>query len=276
MPLRASRKQAANMSEYQTILVDASDSGVTTITFNRPKSRNALNRLCRLETIDAIRAANCDKAVRVVVLAGNGDGFCAGADLTEESPGMAEDGWGTRQLRYEYNPIIEGILSAEKPFIAAVNGAAAGFGASIALACDFTVMAEDAYLYSAFGGIGLTADGGLHKMLSEYVGQKKAYEMIALSQKLSAQQCEHYGMANAVVPAQVLMAKAQELAQQVAAAAPLTLRYSKLLLKESKTSSVEQIAEREAQLQNYCIRSKDFAEGMAAFFEKRPAKFTGE
>ncbi len=263
------------MSEYQT-LHSTFDNGIATIAFNRPQARNALNRMCRLEAIAAIQAANCDKSVRVVVITGNGEGFCAGADLAENSPGMDQDGWGTRQLRYEFNPIIEAIVTAEKPFIAAVNGAAAGFGASIALACDFTLMADTAYLYSAFGGIGLTADGGLHKMLSEYVGQKKAYEMIALSQKLSAVECAQYGMANRVVEASQLMAEAQQLAQQLAQSAPLTLRYSKLLLKEAKTASIEQIAEREAQLQNYCIRSKDFAEGMAAFFEKRPPKFTGE
>ena len=153
------------MSDFQTLQCATQD-GVATITFNRPQARNALNRLCRLEVNAAIQAANSDSSVRAVVIAGNGDGFCAGADLTEANPDMNQDGWVTRQLRYEYNPIIETIITAEKPFISAVNGSAAGFGSIIALACDFVFMSDNAYIYSAFGDIGLIPDGGLHKMFS--------------------------------------------------------------------------------------------------------------
>jgi len=229
-----------------------------------------------LELIAATQRANQDSNVRVAIITGQGAGFCVGADLSEDAEGMDQDGWGTRQLRYEFNPIINNIMTSEKPFIAAVNGAAAGFGASLALACDLLVMADDGYLYSAFANIGLTADGGLHKMLSDYMGSKKAYEMIAFSQKLNADDCLGYGMANRKVAADQLMVEVLAMADALAAAPPLTLRFSKLMLKESKTATVEQIAEREAQLQNHCIRSNDFLEGMAAFAEKRKPKFTGK
>lgn len=257
-------------------VITSVDQAVATICLNRAESRNALNQQARGQLLQAVRSANANPNVRVVILTGSGAGFCAGADLSEEVEGMDLDGWGTRQLRDEFNPIVSAIQNADKPFIAAVNGAAAGFGASLALACDLVVMSQDAYLYSAFATIGLIADGGLHKLLSGHIGPKRAFEIITLSQKLNASECVELGLANRAVEPSELSQQAQQLAGNLADAPPLSLRYSKTLLRESVTASVAEIAEREAQLQNYCIRSQDFKEGLNAFFEKRKPRFKGQ
>ena len=263
------------MSEYTSLLYSVEQS-IATISFNRPQARNALNRQMRLEFVDALERATRDGNVRAMIVAAEGPGFCAGVDLTEQAPDKDHEGWGTRQLRYEFNPIIHGVTTSEKPIISAVNGAAAGFGASLALCCDFTLMSEDAFIYSAFGAISLVPDGGLHKILLDYLSPKQVYELIAFSERISAKECAELGMANRVVANDALLSEATAFAQKLVSLAPLTLRYSKQLLREAKKCSLDEITEKEAFIQNICLQSEDFKEGMSAFFEKRKPEFKGK
>lgn len=263
------------MSTYETVTYQCNNN-VATITFNRPEVRNSLNQKMRLEITAAIDEANNDTDARVVVITGAGKGFCAGADLGESLPGSDQPGFITDQLRGEYNPVIQGIIRSEKPFISLVNGAAAGIGGAIAMACDLMVMADNSFLYSAFGAISLIPDGGSHKFLQTFLGSKKAYEMIAFSQRLGAEQCLEIGICNKIVAIDDLLSEGQLWAEQLAQQAPITLKLSKQLLREAATSDIEAIMDREAVLQDAPIRSKDFTEGTKAFFEKRKPVFTGE
>lgn len=251
------------------------DQSVGILRLNRSKDRNALNQALRLELAEALRQAIADEGVRVILLAGNGDSFCAGADLNERLPGMEQDGFVTEILQHEYNPIIRLITTADKPVISVVNGAAAGFGAAIALACDLMVMADNAYLYSAFGAIGLIPDGGSHKFLRDVLGSKKAFETIAFSQRITAQQCLDLGIANRLAEPHSLLAEARQWGLTLAQQAPLTLRFSKRILRSLDSVSMEQCLEQEAVVQNAAFRSKDFKEGALAFFEKRQPQFEG-
>ncbi|WP_295801911.1 enoyl-CoA hydratase-related protein [uncultured Microbulbifer sp.] len=262
------------MELYETVLYRV-ENRVAIVTLNRPESRNSLNQKLRLELRHVIEKANADDGVRAVVINAAGSGFCAGADLTERLPGAERDGFVTEVLNGEYHPIILGIRKSPKPYISAVQGAAAGIGSSIAMACDLMIMADNAFLYSAFGSISLLPDGGNHKMLLERLGSKRAFEMIALSQKLDSARCVQLGIANRVVPADALEAEALRFAEQVTAAAPLTLRYSKQVLREAETYDLESVMALEAEIQNLLFRSRDFREGAQAFFEKRQPEFEG-
>lgn len=263
------------MSEFETVDYRIEDR-VAVITLNRPVARNSLTPKLRLELLQAIRQANNDTEVRVVMIAGAGKGFCAGADLVATYEGADEDGFITQQMRTEYHPILLAITESDKPFISAVNGAAAGFGASIAMASDLVMMADNAFVYCAFGAIALIPDGGAHWQLNRYLGSKKAFEMIAESQRLTAQQCEKMGMVNRVVAADTLQEDTLTWAKSLANQAPLTLQYSKQILRESSNINFVETMEREAQLQNVLFRSADYQEGLKAFFEKRAPTFNGK
>lgn len=262
------------MSDYRTVLYQVEDQ-VGIITLNRPEARNSFNQALRSDLGTAIDAANADERIRVVMICGAGKGFSAGADLSEADTNDAVEGAVARQLREQYNPFLQAIMHSKKPYISVVNGAAAGIGASLALVCDLTVMAEDAFLYSAFGAISLIPDGGFHWLVRHYLSPKKAFEMIAESQRLSAQQCQQLGIANRVVAADSLMAESLAWAKTLATKAPLTLQNSKYILQKVSTSSLADSMELEAQIQDKLVQSDDFKEGADAFFKKRVPKFTG-
>jgi 2-(1,2-epoxy-1,2-dihydrophenyl)acetyl-CoA isomerase len=261
--------------EFQSLLLDI-NGPVATVTMNRPAARNAMDRQLRTELRHAIDALNADDSIRCIVLAASGAGFCAGTDLMERDPDSDEDGYVTRMLRAEYHTLMESIAHADKPVVAAVNGAAAGIGASLALVCDMIVMAEDAFFYSAFGAISLIPDGGLHKHLLINLGPQKAFEMIALSQRLDAATSLQMGMANRVVPSEQLLSAAQALAAQLASCAPLTLKHAKKVLRFAEDHDLFATMEEESVHQNVCFTSEDFKEGASAFFQKRAPAFKGK
>lgn len=262
------------MSSFEALTYELNNN-IAIITLNRPEVRNSLNQQMRAEILAAFEQASNDDQVRVILLAGAGKGFCAGADLSEIYPGNDEDGFITDLIHREYNPLVKAITNAPKPVISVVNGAAAGIGGTLAMACDLMIMAEDAFLYSAFGAISLIPDGGSHKLLQSYLGPKKAYEMIAFSQRLTAKQCEEAGLANRVVAAENLLQDALDWASVLAAQAPMTLRLSKQILQKTATEDLDFCLNYEAELQNTAYRSEDFQEGAKAFFEKRKPEFTG-
>lgn len=259
------------MLEFKDLLFEQSN-GVATIRLNRPGSRNAFNQSLTDETAAALRRAADEDAVRAVVLTGAGKGFSAGADLVDRESRWpnAEEG-----LMRGFLPSIDTIMNMPKPVIAAVNGAAAGIGAAFALAADLAVMADDAYLLLAFSNIGLVPDGGCHWMLSRTVGHKLAFQIAVEGERIPAARCLELGLCNRVVPAAELEANAQAWAARLAARAPLSVRYTKEIMRSAQEGSFRESYRLEAVRQDACAATEDHREGVSAFREKRPPQFRG-
>lgn len=256
---------------YELVEVDV-DGPVGQLTLNAPKKLNAIGVPMLRDLLDAVNRLNADADVRVVILTGAGRGFSAGADLTDVA------GAGFRisdHLQQDHRPVLMAIGNAPKPWISAVNGACAGIGSAYAMNCDLTVMAEDAYLYQAFAGIGLVPDGGATWLLANALGRKRAYELIATGEKVSARKCLEWGLCNRVVPAAALLSETRSWAEELAQRAPLSLRYAKDALRTAVSSDYATTYDREAQLQDLCGATEDSQEAVRAFREKRTPTFKG-
>jgi 2-(1,2-epoxy-1,2-dihydrophenyl)acetyl-CoA isomerase len=257
----------------ETVGRDLAES-VLTLTLNRPDALNSFTVEMKEELLTALKEAGRDKSVRVVILTGAGRAFSAGQDLKErQAPGVADLG---TELRTRYNPIILAMRRLEKPIIGAVNGVAAGAGISVAMACDIVIASESASFIEAFGRVGLVPDTGSTWFLPRLVGYGRAAEMIFTAGPVDAATAERVGLVNRVVPGEQLMDEARALAAKLAAASPMALALAKRGLNRALESGLEKALEYEAQLQAVAGRSKDHAEGVAAFVEKRPPRFTGE
>jgi 2-(1,2-epoxy-1,2-dihydrophenyl)acetyl-CoA isomerase len=255
------------MAEVET----SRDGAVLTITLNRPDVLNAFNAAMHRALGEALREAR-DTAVRAVVVTGAGRGFCVGQDLTEfrEAPGDI----GAR-LRDNYHPNIRAIRALEKPVIAAVNGAAAGAGMSFACACDLRLAADTASFIPAFINIGLIPDSGGSYFVTRILGPARAFEWLASGKKLTAAEAHAWGLVSEIVEADALPRRASELAAQLAELPTRGIGMTKRLLDNAVGASLEEQLEREAQLQTAATQTEDFKEGVAAFLEKRPARFRG-
>lgn len=255
------------MSEVLQVAIEA---GVCRITMNRPEVMNALNRSLRRDLTAALLAGH---AARVIVLTGAGRGFCSGQDLADVE-GLDAAGF-EAILNDEYVPMIRAIVDAPVPVIAAVNGAAVGAGANLALACDLVIACESATFIQAFTRIGLIPDAGGTSFLPRRVGMQRAMGAALLAEPVSARQAADWGMIWEAVPderfAEVVAARAAKLA-----AGP-TGAYG--ALKQALRGAFDQPLEAqlavEARLQGACGASADFREGVAAFLAKRAPKFTG-
>jgi 2-(1,2-epoxy-1,2-dihydrophenyl)acetyl-CoA isomerase len=252
--------------------------GVLTLTLNRPEALNAMTGGMLKGLAQAVAKAGRDAAVRVIVLAAAGRAFCAGADLGDVKGRMAagefEHG---DELREAFNPLILAIRRVEKPVVCAVQGTAAGAGASLALMCDLKICSSDAKFLNAFSKVGLVPDSGMTWLLPRALGLSLALEHAWLSKPIGADQALAYGLVNRVVPATDLAEAVKATVDSLLAVPPLSLALTKRALNRSlEASSLEDQLETEAQLQSHLGRSKDHAEGMAAFLEKRAPKFTGE
>lgn len=261
------------MSDYEAVSVERRG-GVAIVTMNRPEALNSFNAALRRDILLAAREVNDDESVRAVVLAGAGRGFGAGADLTE-LPTSDPDWRVDDQLNLEYKPVMLEIYRAPKPWISAVQGAAAGISSALAMVCDLTVMAENAFIYQAFTAIGLVPDGGATWHLVHTVGRKRAYEIIATGERLSAEKCLDWGLCNRVVPTEQLLDATVAWAEELAARAPLSLRYAKQAVVQASEADLAQTISDEADLQRVCLRSEDAMEGAAAFLEKRAPVWKG-
>jgi 2-(1,2-epoxy-1,2-dihydrophenyl)acetyl-CoA isomerase len=255
------------MAEVETSRAGA----VLTITLNRPDVLNAFNSEMHRGLAAALKDAR-DGGVRAVVITGAGRGFCVGQDLTEfrEAPGDI----GSR-LRGNYHPNIRAIRALEKPVIAAVNGAAAGAGMSLACACDLRIAADSATFVPAFINIGLIPDSGGSYFVTRILGPARAFEWLASGKRLTAAEAHAWGLVSEVVETEAFTARVAELAAQLADLPTKGVGMTKRLLDHAVTASLEEQLEREAQLQTAATQTEDFKEGVAAFLEKRPPKFRG-
>lgn len=247
------------------------DGAVASITLDRPDALNALNAQLRGELLRALKEVGRDDSVRAVVLTGQGRGFCAGADLRG---GGAEREF-RRVLTSEYHPIVEAILGLPKPVVAAVNGAAAGAGMSLALAADFVVAAESARFVPAFHRIGLVPDSGLTRVLVRALGRHRALEILLGERQLETAEAVQAGLVAAVVPDESLAEVATALARRLAEGPTRAIALTKRLVGLAEDATVTEMLAAEAALQEVAGRTEDHAEGVAAFAEKRAPVFRG-
>ena len=258
-----------------TVLVEVdAGSSVATITLNRPDALNALTVPMKQALLAAFRRVERDAAVRAVILTGAGRAFCAGQDLRERlEPDAAPLGV---EVRERYNPIIRAMRGLPKPIVAAINGVAAGAGASLAMASDIRIASEAASFALAFGRVGLVPDSGGTWFLPRLVGDARAAEMALLNESVPAAEAARIGLVGRVVPADQLLAEARAVAAKLAAGAPKAIALTKRALTTTWDRDLEAALEYEAHIQDLAGRTNDHAEGMAAFLEKRPPNFTGE
>ncbi|MCA1590196.1 MAG: enoyl-CoA hydratase/isomerase family protein [Acidobacteria bacterium] len=251
--------------------------GVAVVEMNRPDALNALSLQLSRDLASAIEMANRDKA-RAAILTGSGRAFCSGGDLREmQTIGKAEG----RVEAFLDEPllalhkVIRQIREAPMPFIAAVNGVCAGAGTNFALACDIVLAADIATFNAAFVRIGLSPDCGGTYFLPRAIGEKLAAELFMTGDTLTAERAAQIGMINRIVPANELIDAAKDLAERLAAGPAGSIGRIKRMLNTSFQNSLESqlLLEHECQLESG--RSADFKEGVAAFFEKRDAKFVG-
>jgi 2-(1,2-epoxy-1,2-dihydrophenyl)acetyl-CoA isomerase len=249
--------------------------GAAWIRLDRPDKLNALTGRMSEEILHVLGASAEDPAVRCVVVTGEGRGFCAGQDLGEfsardlSSPDVAE------HLRSGYNPMIAALVELPKPVIAGVNGVVAGAGLSLALACDLRLASDAATFLQAFVKIGLVPDSGGTWLLPRAVGFGRALELSITGRKVDAEEAARIGLVHRVVPAQSFARELEELAASFADGPTRAIGATKRLLSEAMGSTLAETLEREAVAQAEMAGSPDFAEGVQAFIDKRPARFTG-
>lgn len=259
---------------YETILFESKD-GVATIALNRPKVLNAFDGKMHEETREALDAVADDDEVRCVVLRGEGRGFSAGADLAqiiESSDGAPDLG---AYLRETYSRLVTRMTSIEKPVIASLHGPVYGAGLGVALACDLRVAAESAKFSVAFIKIGLMPDAGVSFFLPRLVGLGRAMEMSMLGDPVGAEEAHRIGLVNKLVSDDALAEETDALARKLAALPTRALGKIKHSIYASFESDLETALDTEAEGQTFCGYTGDHREGVAAFFEKREAKFTG-
>jgi 2-(1,2-epoxy-1,2-dihydrophenyl)acetyl-CoA isomerase len=252
--------------------VEVSRAGaVETITLNRPEVMNAFNGPLHAGLRDALKDAG-DPDVRAVVITGAGRGFCAGQDLTEFGGELdVRDA-----LRATYHPNVLAIRALEKPVIAAVNGACAGAGLSLACACDIRIASDAAFFVPGFVGIGLVPDSGGTYFIHRLLGAPRAFEWMASNRRLTAAEANAWGLVSEVVEADAFAARIAELAAEYAARPTRAVGMTKRLFDHADNATLEEQLELEAQLQAAATTTDDFREGVAAFVEKRPPSFSGK
>ncbi len=261
--------------EYQAINFEIND-GIAVLTLNRPDKKNALNAQMRAEITHILQDVSLHghaMGVRVVVMTGAQDAFCSGQDLGDGGNAATLDL--ERTLRDEYTPMIRAILDCPLPVIAAVNGAAAGAGANLALSADVVIATESAYFIQAFTRIGLMPDAGGTYMLPRQMGMAKAMGAALFADKISAKQADEWGMIWEHVPDAAFEAHWKSRAAHLANGPTAAYSRIKDAMRSSWTNNLDDQLAHEAKLQGACGKTRDFQEGVVAFLEKRPAKYEG-
>ncbi|NQZ87722.1 MAG: 2-(1,2-epoxy-1,2-dihydrophenyl)acetyl-CoA isomerase [Colwellia sp.] len=261
---------------FETIIYQV-NKGVATLTFNRPSTLNSFNTLMHEEVRQAMKDVRINKEVRCLVITAAGRGFCAGQDLsdrsvavTDEAPDLGES------VEKNYNPLIRSIMTLEKPVICAVNGVAAGAGASIALACDIVIAARSAKFVQVFCKIGLVPDSGGTFNLPRALGLPRAKGLALLGDKLSAEQAMNWGMIWQCVDDEALMTETLTMAEHLATQPTKGLAMIKKLLNDSFSNPLHLQLELEKEAMRTLGQTADYQEGVSAFMEKRTPSFKGE
>lgn len=258
---------------YSTILFEIADQ-VATLTLNRPDKLNAFTAEMHAELKDALaRVAAPDAGARALLITGAGRGFCAGQDLSQRAGPVLPDLGET--IEKQFNPLIRTLRGLELPVIGAVNGVAAGAGVSLALACDITLAARSASFLQAFAKIGLVPDSGSTFFLPRLVGEARARGLAMLAEKIGAEQAADWGLIWKVVDDAQLMTEATKLARHLATQPTRGLALIKQALNRSAANDLDRQLDLERDLQRIAGKTEDYREGVAAFLEKRPARFKG-
>jgi len=254
----------------------AEDSGITTITLNRPEKLNALAGHMRRDLGEALESAGSDRSVHVVVITGAGRAFCAGGDVRA----MAElierrDAEEFARLLGSARRVVLAIRQMTKPVIASINGPAFGAGFNLALACDLRIASTNATFSQSFAKVGLHPDWGCTYFLPRLVTSNKACEMFFLGETMSAEEAQRLGIVNDVVAPEELEAATRRLAERLCEAPAISLGAAKQAVYMSQAAELEEMLRYETEAQMRCFESVDAGEGVRAFLEKRPAKFAG-
>lgn len=263
--------------EYETILLEKRD-GVGVITLNRPQRLNAWTPVMGAELADAFRDIDRDASVRVAIFTGAGRAFCAGADMDffaaqVAAGGGTTAGQGAGPSRVEEFPMLMRRFS--KPIIAAINGYALGIGCTMTLLCDIRIAAEEAKLGFLFPRVGVMAELGSTFLLPRLVGLGRACELMFTGKQYTAAECERAGLVNRVVPGADLLSTAQELAREISQCAPLSIQLTRQALYQGLHETFEAQVRYEGFTLEYLYRTRDHAEAVRAFKEKRPPVFEG-
>jgi 2-(1,2-epoxy-1,2-dihydrophenyl)acetyl-CoA isomerase len=257
-----------------TVLLDLAE-GVATITLNRPEALNSLTVDLKEALLDTVQQVAADPAARAVVITGAGRGFCAGQDLREHAELIAAGNSSPLDtVHRHYNPLVLAITTMPKPVIAAVNGMAAGAGASLSFAADFRIAADSARFLLAFANVGLALDSGASWTLPRLIGSARATAMALLAEPVSASAALEMGLVNAVVPDDQLAAAAHELAARLAAGPTLAYAAIKEQLAFAATHPLAAALEKEGELQNALGATTDHQDATAAFLRKERPTFT--
>jgi 2-(1,2-epoxy-1,2-dihydrophenyl)acetyl-CoA isomerase len=261
------------MTEAATgsVLAYQLENGVAWLRLNRPERRNAINEPLRRALAEAVKRAERAPEVRALVVIGEGPAFCAGADVRE----FQERTSAVEEIRDEYELILQRLHGMPKPTIAALNGVAAGIGASIAFACDLRFAVPEASFLEAFVKIGLTVDGGASWLLPRLIGPGKALEMFYTGEPIGAEEAAGLGLVNRLVEREQLEPTVRQLAERLAAGPAAALGAIKRSVNFATAATLEEAMEFEFSLQGVMMESEDFREGVSAFVEKRAPRFQG-
>jgi 2-(1,2-epoxy-1,2-dihydrophenyl)acetyl-CoA isomerase len=256
-----------------SVLFDIKDS-IAIITFNRPDKLNCISREMALLFQQKLDECQRDNSIRCVYITGAGKSFCSGQDLAEvrDADGHAVN----KILREQYNPIVSKMRTLEKTVVGAINGTAAGAGCNIAFACDIVVAAQSAYFIQTFSKIGLIPDSGGTYILPRFIGWQKASAIMMLADKVSAADAEKMGMIYKVFPDEVFAGESMNIATTLSQMPTKSLAMIKQALNFSVSNTFEQQLKIEDMYQQKAVETKDYKEGVKAFFEKRKPQFKGE
>jgi 2-(1,2-epoxy-1,2-dihydrophenyl)acetyl-CoA isomerase len=258
------------------VLLTEDTNGVRLLTLNRPDAFNSLNVALKERLIAALRDTAADDTVRAVVVTGAGRSFCAGQDLKEHVAHLeSDDPAPLRTVEEHFNPMIRAVTTMPKPIIAAVNGSAAGAGASLAYACDLRIAAADAKFLMAFANVGLSADSGASWTLPRLIGYGRAMEMLLLAEPVAAEEALRIGMVNRVVAAGEAAGAAKELAERMAAGPTSAYARIKETMLAAAAEGLDEALAVESGAQAEAGQTADHREAVAAFVAKRNPNFTG-